>query len=220
MISRKTSFLGNHQGFTLVELMITLVMAGIIVAAIYSAYIIQQKTYYTQGQVADMQQNNRAGLEVMTSEIQMATYDPSSHKAGASITTANATTFAFTSDLDGNGDVLGTDENVTYGITGTELMRTPLAGAPQAIAEGIAAIEFYYFLDDGVTQTLTPTPAQLSKIQTVQVTLLAVASQKDIKYTNSTTYYTGSGAPWGPFGDNFRRRLLTATVNLRNHGLH
>ena len=76
MISRKTSILGNARGFTLVELMITLAMSGIIVAAVYSAYVIQQKTYFTQDKVVEMQQNIRAGLEMMASEIRMATFDP------------------------------------------------------------------------------------------------------------------------------------------------
>lgn len=246
MISGKHYFIRDKKGFTLVELMITLAMSGIIIAAIYSAYIIQQKTYYTQGQVVDMQQNIRAALEMMGSELRMAGYDPTGN-ANATITTATKAQIAFSQDLNGNGnltaDATNPNENIVYRFNATDdanndgiadkfpaAQTTPVAlrresngGGLQEIAEGIQAIEFYYTLDDGVTKTLTPA---LDKIQSVQITILAVASQRDPKYTNTETYTTPSGAQWTPTllsgsaaGDNFRRRLLTSSVNLRNHGL-
>ncbi len=249
MISQNLHIKESNQGFTLVELMITLAMSGIIVAAIYSAYIIQQKTYYTQGQVVEMQQNIRASLELMSSEIRMAGYDPTG-KAGASITSATRTQLAFSQDLNGNGSLNpaavspndNPNENIAYSFAATDdandngIVDTPPATQPspisfrrnsnggglQAIAEGIQAIEFYYTLDNG-TKTLTP---PLDKIQSVDITMLAVASQRDPKYTNTETYTTASGVQWTPTllsgsaaGDNFRRRLLTSSVNLRNHGL-
>lgn len=260
MNSRKSLVARNHQGFTLVELMITLAMSAIIVAAIYSAYIIQQKTYYTQGQVVDMQQNIRAGLEMMVGEMRTATYDPDG-KAGASITTATIASFGFTADLDGNGDVVGPNESVKYelkavnasglitsidsfnndtGAAGadgkvdtngvnpatTVSLTRDTGGGPQTVAEGIQGLEFLYTLDDGLTTTSAPTSAQLSKIQTVQITLLAVSSQRDSKYTNTEPYISASGAFWpGPlatdrFNDSFRRRLLSTSVKIRNHGLN
>jgi len=226
MISRKTSILGNARGFTLVELMITLAMSGIIVAAVYSAYVIQQKTYFTQDKVVEMQQNIRAGLEMMASEIRMATFDPGGG-ADASITTATASRFSFTADLNEDGDLADPNEQVTFclkvgcdadGIADTGADSVVRNG--QAIAEGIHAIEFYYTLDDGITKTKTPTAGQLDQIRNVQISMLAVSSQRDPKYTNSQVYTTGSGATWGAYDDNFRRRLLTSSVNIRNQGLN
>ncbi|MBV5326183.1 MAG: prepilin-type N-terminal cleavage/methylation domain-containing protein, partial [Chlorobium sp.] len=49
----------KNEGFTLVELMITMLLAGIITAAVYSAYRTQQRSYVTQEQVAELQQNIR-----------------------------------------------------------------------------------------------------------------------------------------------------------------
>ena len=63
-------------GFTLIEIMLTLMIGSVIMAAIYSAYLSQQKTYISQEQVVDMQQNIRAGLEMLTSELRMAGYNP------------------------------------------------------------------------------------------------------------------------------------------------
>jgi type IV pilus assembly protein PilW len=246
MKSRKSLVTKNHQGFTLVELMITLAMSAIIVSAIYSAYIIQQKTYYTQGQVVEMQQNIRAGLELMSSEIRMAGYGSA---ACAQIVTANGSRLQFRMDLNNDGDCADTNEDVTFGLAGVDgdsngvvddidtnndgmvdaivtLTRTPAAGVAQAVSDGIQAIEFFYTLDNGA-RTLVPTAAQLDQIQTVQITMLAVANQRDPKYTNVDTYTTGSGAQWTPLlfsgaatGDNLRRRLLTSSVNVRNQGLN
>jgi Type IV Pilus-assembly protein W len=57
------------------------------------------------------------------------------------------------------------------------------------------------------------------KITNVRITMLAVASQRDSKYTNTQSYTAGSGTTWPAYNDNFRRRLLTYSVNIRNHGL-
>jgi prepilin-type N-terminal cleavage/methylation domain-containing protein len=64
--------LRKNKGVTLIELLVALVISGILVAAIYRAFIGQQKTYTVQEQVVDMQQNVRAGINRMMREIRMA----------------------------------------------------------------------------------------------------------------------------------------------------
>ena len=62
----------NSNGFTLVELMISVAMTGIILAAVYSVYTLQQKTYTAQDQVVEMQQNIRAAILTAIPELRMA----------------------------------------------------------------------------------------------------------------------------------------------------
>ena len=62
----------GDRGFGLIELMMAMTIALFLVGALYSAYISQQRTKITQDQVAEMQRNARAALEVMTAEIRMA----------------------------------------------------------------------------------------------------------------------------------------------------
>jgi len=62
----------NTKGVTLIELLIALVISAIIIAGIYRTFIHQQKTYATQEQVADMQQNVRVAINRMIREIRMA----------------------------------------------------------------------------------------------------------------------------------------------------
>jgi len=65
------NFFKKSKGVTLIELLIALVISSILIAGIYRTFIHQQKTYATQEQVADMQQNVRVAINRMIREIRM-----------------------------------------------------------------------------------------------------------------------------------------------------
>jgi type IV pilus assembly protein PilW len=65
----------NNYGFTLIELMIAMVIAGIVAAAIMMSFDSQQKTQVNQQLVVEMQQDARAALYLMQQDIRMAGYD-------------------------------------------------------------------------------------------------------------------------------------------------
>lgn len=65
-------FFKNAKGVTLIELLIALVISAILTGGIYRTFIHQQKSYTTQEQVADMQQNVRVAINRMIREIRMA----------------------------------------------------------------------------------------------------------------------------------------------------
>jgi len=144
VLEKNKMFINQEKGFTLVELMVVVALSTIIIVAIYSAYIIQQRTYYSQDQVIEMQQNIRAGLDMMTREIRMAGYDPTeSNNPAISITAASNNSITFTMDLDEDGATGGTNETITYTLSGTNLTRRVGAGAPQPIARMPRAIRKY-----------------------------------------------------------------------------
>ncbi len=60
------------RGVTLIELLIALVISAVLVAGLYRTFVHQQKSYATQEQVADMQQNVRVAINRMIREIRMA----------------------------------------------------------------------------------------------------------------------------------------------------
>jgi type IV pilus assembly protein PilW len=105
----------KENGFTLIELMIAMAITGIVTAAIYAAFHSQQKSYIVQEDVADMQQNLRAGMDLMVREIRMAGFDPTSD-ANAGIVSATSNAINFTMDAgngvddDGDGSIDETDE--------------------------------------------------------------------------------------------------------------
>ena len=62
----------ENKGFSLLELLIALVIAGILLAALYRTFIGGQKVYIVQEAVADAQQNVRVSIDQMVREIRMA----------------------------------------------------------------------------------------------------------------------------------------------------
>jgi len=108
-----TGIRNNTEGFTFIELLITMAISGIVMTSIYSVYTLQQKVYVSQLQIVEMQQNLRAGTLMLTNEIRMAGYDPTGN-ASAGIVSIGSNTVTFTMDLDGDGTLGGSDENITY----------------------------------------------------------------------------------------------------------
>ncbi len=245
-------FARSQRGFTLVELMIALVISGIIAGALYSTYLVQQRSYTAQEAVAEMQQNIRAALVTLERDIRMAGYHPAGGAFGfvnnatnfnnglgtSTNVTRNATSIAFTADLDGdntldraaqdaNGDGrtdMADMEQIAYRLNGMNLQRyVTTSGALTwvAVAQNIERIEFQY-LDGGGIVTAVP-----ANIRAVRVSILARASRPDRKFTNTKVYTPASGTPWDLNGaaagnapnDNFRRRLLITTIQCRNMGL-
>ena len=66
------NFFKKSKGVTLIELLIALLLSAILTGGIYRTFIHQQKSYATQEQVADMQQNVRVAINRIMREIRMA----------------------------------------------------------------------------------------------------------------------------------------------------
>ena len=72
----------RQHGVTLIELLIALAISCVLIAGIYRMFIHQQKSYATQEQVADMQQNVRVAINRMLREIRMAGYGGKNDNVG------------------------------------------------------------------------------------------------------------------------------------------
>ena len=68
----------NQEGFTLIEMMVAVVIAGVVMGSVLYTFRSQQSSYAVQEQVAMMQQNLRAAMDYMVGDIQMAGYRISS----------------------------------------------------------------------------------------------------------------------------------------------
>ena len=243
----------NHHGFTLIELMLTLAMSSMIIISMYTFYVAQQQNSNVQQDITSMQQDIRGALQLLSRDIRMAGFSPTasgdfgfllygtfSTEGGLTeAVSTSSTTLAFTSDLNGNGNVDTTatdiDNNGTidmremeqiayrYNAASSSIQRySSTTGVVewQDIAENIDGVEFWYQLSDG-TLTLAPTAAQISTVRSIRVTLLARSGFRDHEFTNTTVYTAASGASFNggiPYNDNFRRLRLELTIQCRNTG--
>ena len=64
----------REAGFTLVELMASVVIFSIAMTAVFATYSFQKKSFEVQSQVAAMQQNVREGIEVLSRDLRLAGY--------------------------------------------------------------------------------------------------------------------------------------------------
>jgi type IV pilus assembly protein PilW len=227
-IQKHISLSGPNQGFTMIELMIAMVVSLLALAAIYSTFLAQHRSYQIQSETADMQQNIRAAIYYMQREIRMAGSNPFVTIPAFGITAAGASSITFTEDVRGaaagvppvpgppDGDVTDPDENITYSLNGTNLQRTDnVTLVSQPVAQNINALNFVYLDANG-----NPT-ATLADIRTVQITIVAQTNHPLLYGSkNSNVYQNQQGttifiAP----GDNISRRILTTSIKCRNLGI-
>ena len=94
---------GNEKGFTLIEVMITLAIFGIVIGAVFFAYRNQLRAYVVQKDITEMQQNVRTALYLISRELKLAGLDPTGD-AKSGITTADAHTITFSMDIAGGAN--------------------------------------------------------------------------------------------------------------------
>jgi type IV pilus assembly protein PilW len=225
----KDTLMQHHEsdGFTLIEVLVALAVSGVILTSVFMAFKSQHDNYLTQDQVVEMQENIRAGVGIMAQELRMAGYDPY-NTGNIGIVTAAANSVSFTlvadsdnldNDNDGTIDEQGELDTVTFSFSDTDgdgdmdIGRQDSVNAMATLAENFDGLEFNY-LDENNNQT-----ANLNRIESIQISVLARSDQPDSKFSNNSTYTPASGstaAPWGAYNDNFRRRFQIITVHLRN----
>lgn len=230
-------YIKKQDGFTLIEIMVSIAISSLVIAGVYGVYTIQQRSYTVQEQVAEMQQRLRAAVNFMSREVRMAgynppaPYDPSNACDDAEITQADAQTFAFSyCDVTANTSTTPVSytsvlRRSTYqldnkGVLG--LLRDN-AVTPMPVAEGINAVEFRYLGQGGA---VLAAPVDRTAIRAVQISMLVRSTYPDMKHTDKMLYLPRSmDKTWNgtfnanPPNDNFHRRLLITTVYLRNMGL-
>jgi prepilin-type N-terminal cleavage/methylation domain-containing protein len=135
--SKKVSDAGGmrDRGFTLVELLVTMVVSSIIMAAIYSVYAGLTRSYTTQNVAADVQQAVRATIDFMAEDIMMAgllDYQED-YLNVPEISTAGSEIMTFTADRNMDGDTNDDYEDLTYTLVGNQLQITDNSGTETLI---------------------------------------------------------------------------------------
>jgi type II secretory pathway component PulJ len=250
------------EGFTLVELMVTVFLTAIAVIAIYRGYTTFSQSADAQQQTMEMQQNLRIGMTILVKDIMRAGMNDEDEDVAGFISidlgdgaTNDVDKIAFSMDLGsggvfaadtvdndgdgdtdeddeariGDGDVDDDDERIYYALSGEDLQRRvwdsaiPGYGPAQTVITNVSALEFIYLDEDEnpVSGVLPITdPAVLDNIDTVVVSLVVRTTNEDYRITNNETYQNLLGADiYTAPGDNFRRRVMSMRVKVRNANL-
>jgi type IV pilus assembly protein PilW len=201
----------NERGFSLVELLIAMTIGLIILAALSSTFLMQRKIYDVQEQVAEMVQNARAAMDMMSREIRMGGYDPTS--AGFDGITYDAHQLQIQANIDDDEDIINADgsydenENITYTYYDEnsaypyQIKRKTGNGNFVSFAENIEAFTFNYLDSSGNATTTT------SDIRQIKITIIARTAKPDRDYTHPT------------YGDHYRRYTLSSVITPRNLNL-
>jgi prepilin-type N-terminal cleavage/methylation domain-containing protein len=146
-----------------------------------------------------------------------------------------------TGNPEGDGDVLDSCEMITYarldpdgdevfGLYRNDENESPGTAGDQIISN-LEALRFVYLDEDG--NTIDPDPAvgtelsneQRANIRSVEISMIVRTTNEDYRYTNNESYE--NTIPVGgslvqvlaPQNDNFRRRILSKVIKIRNAGL-
>jgi type IV pilus assembly protein PilW len=218
----------RQSGFTLVELMVAMGVSSFLLAGMVMAFTGQSRSYNTQQEITVLQEDIRACLSMMTSEIRMAGYDPTT-TADAKILLANATEFQFSLDITddadtgpSDGDTGDANEIIRYKInTEGSLGRATGAGTLQPLAENTEQLSFEYLIKlVPETWTQTPTAADLEKIRAVKIVVLARTARQTSSTTDTSTFIPpidGTPLDWTPATPGkYQRRMMSVVVQCRN----
>jgi len=100
IISMKTTSTHKNSGFSLIEMLVAILVGGLIVSAVYSLFILQNKSYVNQNLTAEMQQNVRMAMNVLAADLRLAGFGFS---MSGNYTSAGGTIYAVTPTNSSNG---------------------------------------------------------------------------------------------------------------------
>ncbi len=174
-------------GFTLLELMVSMSIGMVILAAVTTTFMSQTKIYNAQEQTNEMQQNARGILDIVTRELKMAGYKPNG--GSFSGVTYSTTQLMIQADLNSDG-AISTDSTATEQITfafdsaNERITRTVGSGSTQTLADNITAFNFSYLDASGAATTVS------GNIRQVSISVTAVTDKPDPNYTPNGGYRT------------------------------
>lgn len=194
-MSHLRAILRDQRGFTLTELLVVATVLGMILAGVVLVQMQGQQAYLFGSHRVEVQQNNRAALELMVRDI----------RSAASVTTlGSATDLTLVTCQDPYPTSAPTTPclpadviTVRYQLSGTTLNRivngttTPLIGGVQTLA-----MTYYAYNPSTNTTSVTTTPASVKLVR--------------VRLVTGTEDQVGAGSPAK------QRATMESLVRLRN----
>jgi prepilin-type N-terminal cleavage/methylation domain-containing protein len=175
----------DHRGFSLVELLVTMVVILAVLGTVTHIFIQSDKVYRQQRSHLDRRSSTTATIDMIVRLLRQAqtiATDPDGNGVLDSV--------AITADWNPrDGDITDPYETIRFSVAGNALVkREPTDAADVAFADGIAALNFAYFNPAGgaVLNPLVATQAQLAFV-TVTVRALPVNGETGQVLTSSAS---------------------------------
>ncbi len=173
----------SKDGFSLIELMVSIAISGIALAAITTTFVSQSQSYDIQEQLVEMQQNARAAMDIMTREIRMAGFSPT----GTSFDGVHhhSDKIHIRADLNGNGTYNDENEDIKYSYDSVNyLIERDAKLGKQTFAENIQDLTVSYFDYNGNPTTTS------AEIHQIQITITARTAEVGRDYSDNDGYRT------------------------------
>jgi prepilin-type N-terminal cleavage/methylation domain-containing protein len=216
----------SQSGLTLIELLISMAIAGVLLGVMVMAFTGQSSSYNSQQEISTLQEDMWASLQLMSRDIRMAAYDRA-NTGGPAIVQADATHFRATQDLNQDGDTDDPNEDIMYQLNGTSLGRSTNKGLPpfQPVIDNIENLAFEYevITKNGSNPWLwgwlqvVPDP---TLIRVVKVCMQGRTNRQTSVGTDTSNFippFNSVALNWTPAaGDHFQRRLMCIEIKCRN----
>ena len=178
----RTQWIFKQKGVTLIELLVSFVICGIVIGAIYRLFIVQTRAYTVQDQVVEVQQTVRSAMEIMLRDLRMTGFDDDSTPT-VMITTPIATPLADNS-ITVSYEYTGQRYSVAYWrdasstvfrqLTINDVAQPPV---PETLLQNVDTLTFTYGIDtneDGAVDSWkSATGVGAYKVIAVSLTLTA-----------------------------------------------
>ena len=177
----------NSGGFTLVELLVSMGIGMVVLAAVSTTFMSQVRFYSAQEQVNEMEQNARGALDIITRELKMAGYNPKSFSfSGVTYSTSQLLIQADLNADDSISTSSSANEQITYTYDNAnkQIKRALGNGTAQVLADNITAFTFSYLNSIGAAETTT------ANIRQVSISITAQTAKRDPQYTANGGYRT------------------------------
>ena len=144
------------KGYSLIELLIVLAIAGLIGGAILGVYRVSQDTYIRASSLEAAQVGARSGLDRMANELRLiGSYWVGANGAGNAITAASQNSITFMANVDDSSVINGVEATATAFTANTvtlSLNAAVTADAFRVYADPNSGLNDYIYIADGGTR--------------------------------------------------------------------
>ena len=167
-------------GFTLIEVMVSMTIGLVVLAAVAGTFTVQLRQNSAEEQLAQMQQDVRGALDLMVREIEMAGFKPAGVAVNG-IATSTATTLRIKLDLDSTGLTTdGATDDISYTYSSGVLTRTlnnPVSSA--TLADNLTLFSFSYLDANGAATTTS------TDVRKITINITAQTARPDPSYPSN-----------------------------------